>query len=76
MLSIVDCTWDTWSAWGSCDVTCGGGTQERTRVQDSPAENGGAACEAVDATDTQNCSTNGCPGKFQSLSYRNHLHLT
>ena len=76
MLSIVDCTWDTWSAWGSCDVTCGGGTQERTRVQDSPAENGGADCEAVDATDTQNCSTNGCPGKFQSLSYRNQLHLT
>ena len=64
-LSIVDCTWATWGPWGSCDVTCGGGTQDRTRVEDSPAENGGANCTAVDAVGTQNCNTNGCPGNVQ-----------
>ena len=68
MLSIVDCTWEAWSVWGPCDVTCGGGTQERNRTQDSPAENGGADCEPVDATDTQSCNTNGRPGNIQSLS--------
>ena len=62
--STVNCTWATWNAWGSCSVTCGakGGTQERTRVVAVPAENGGAACNPINATEARNCTNNGCPG--------------
>ena len=62
--STVNCTWATWNAWGSCSVTCGaqGGTQQRTRVVAAPAENGGAACNPINATEARNCSNNGCPG--------------
>ena len=65
VLSKVDCTWTSWTAWDSCDVTCGGGTQSRSRVQDAPAENGGADCLPADATETQDCNTNCCPGEVE-----------
>ena len=61
--STVDCTWGAWTAWDSCDVTCGGGTQNRSRVQEAAEENGGAPCLPADATETQDCNTNCCPGE-------------
>ena len=64
-LSKVNCSWATWSAWGSCDVTCGGGTQGRTREVATPAENGGSACNPVDSKETRNCNTDCCPGKVE-----------
>ena len=57
----VDCTWNAWSPWEICSVTCGGGTQERIRTE-NPAQYGGAAC-IKDSTETKVCSTNTCPGK-------------
>ena len=57
----VDCTWGVWSTWQGCSVTCGGGTQERNRSIDVPAQNGGRSCTGSNA-DSQDCNTNGCPG--------------
>ena len=66
--NLVDCTWGAWSAWETCSVTCGGGTQERNRTITQPALNNGTDCTGND-TETQPCNSNGCPGIVQL----NHL---
>lgn len=40
----IPCVWKQWSAWHGCSVTCGGGTQQRTRQQ-IPAQYQGKNCE-------------------------------
>jgi len=47
-----------WSPWGSCSVSCGGGSQTRTCTNPSP-ENGGDDCVG---SSRQACNTNGCGG--------------
>ena len=59
----VNCTWGAWSAWETCSVTCGGGTQERNRTVSQPALYNGTDCVGND-TETQICNTNGCPGYY------------
>lgn len=56
----VNCAWTTWSAWGTCSASCGGGTQTRTRSQDPPASGGGADCVGA-SSESQACNTDGCP---------------
>ena len=59
--SISDGKWGNWAAWESCNATCGGGTQARTRTCSNPAPNyGSAACVGL-AMEKQNCSTQKCP---------------
>ena len=58
----VDCLWGQWTGWGSCTVTCGGGTQTSTRVINQEAQNEGIDCVGNSARD-QSCNTNDCPGK-------------
>ena len=60
---IVDCAWNDWSEWGSCDATCGGGTQVRRRTVDSLAANGGTDCTGYEE-DIRACNTQCCPGKL------------
>jgi hypothetical protein len=56
----VDGGWTTWSSWGTCSLTCGGGTQTRTRTCTNPAPaNGGADCVGS-ATEAQSCNTHAC----------------
>ena len=57
---LVNCTWNSWSAWETCSVSCGNGTQERNRTK-SAAQHGGADCVGND-TESQFCNTNPCPG--------------
>ena len=64
---IVDCTWGNWGPWGSCSTTCGGGTQNSTRVFDRPAQNGGDNCTG-NATKEQSCNTHSCPGMYRAQS--------
>lgn len=45
-----------WSAWSTCSVTCGGGTQTRYHVVE--AENGGNPCYG---SYSQSCNTQECP---------------
>ena len=55
----VDCAVSEWSPWAPCSASCGGGTMARTRnIVESPA-NGGAACPALE--ETQSCNTEPCP---------------
>ncbi len=45
-----------WSNWGSCSVSCGGGTQTRSCTNPTPA-NGGASCNG---SSSQSCNTQAC----------------
>ena len=59
----LDGQWGVWSAWGTCSVTCGGGTQSRTRVCDSPPPSGGGANCVGSSSENGNCNTQICiPG--------------
>ncbi len=55
--------WADWSSWGSCSVTCGTGTRNRTRTCTNPApQHGGNNC-ARDNTENKPCSCPACPGR-------------
>ncbi|ELU05195.1 hypothetical protein CAPTEDRAFT_180911 [Capitella teleta] len=54
-----DGSWLTWSAWSSCDLTCGGGTQMRTR-ECSGIKNGGKPCDGV-SEESVGCNEHHCP---------------
>ncbi|XP_035691280.1 hemicentin-1-like [Branchiostoma floridae] len=59
---VIDGGWSDWSAWSDCSVTCGVGTQTRSRTCTNPAPaNGGADCEGDDE-ETQDCDSGvSCP---------------
>ena len=48
----VHCLWAPWSNWGTCNSSSG--LQERIRVKDQEAFNGGANCTG-NATETKDC---------------------
>ncbi|XP_034265503.1 hemicentin-1 isoform X1 [Pantherophis guttatus] len=53
--------WTSWSSWSACTMSCGGGTQQRTRdCSDPPPENGGLRCEGNDLQ-VDFCNTDLCP---------------
>lgn len=57
----VDCV-GSWSEYGSCSATCGGGVQSRTYTIITNAENGGSQCPHVNgATQTRTCNNDACP---------------
>ncbi|KAK3095360.1 hypothetical protein FSP39_013702 [Pinctada imbricata] len=57
----IDGAFNDWAVWGTCTVTCGGGSQTRDRSCTNPApQYGGADC-AGDRTESQDCNTHNCP---------------
>ena len=64
MLSVtVDGGFSNWGSWGTCTVTCGGGTQVRTRSCSNPApQYGGALCAGA-TSQSQGCNTQVCISK-------------
>merc|ERR1712117_50687 len=56
----VNCQWSAWD-WGTCSVTCGGGTQTGSRTISQQAANGGTVCTGASTT-TRSCNTDSCPG--------------
>ena len=49
-----------WSEWSTCSLTCGSGEQTRTRTCDENCDD----VQTDDLTETQNCNTDDCPGKY------------
>ena len=55
---VVTCA-GTWSAYSTCSLSCGGGTQSRSFTETTPASNGGQACPVSPAT--RSCNADACP---------------
>ena len=58
---IVNCTWASWTTWGTCSATCGRGTQLRSRYVEYTAQNGGDPCSG-ESVESQACATTACGG--------------
>jgi len=58
----VDGVVTTWTRWGSCSSSCGGGSRTRVRSCRPPTD-GGAPC-SDELEQTSSCSTNRCPECF------------
>ncbi|KAH0618308.1 hypothetical protein JD844_017379 [Phrynosoma platyrhinos] len=53
--------WTSWSSWSACTMSCGGGTQQRTRnCSDPPPQHGGHKCEGNDMQ-VDFCNSDPCP---------------
>ena len=62
--STLDGGYSEWSDWGTCDRSCGGGAQVRTRICNRPVPSGGGKrCHALGpAIQVKRCNRKGCPG--------------
>ena len=58
-INVVDCNWNPWVDI-SCNATCGGGFEVRTRTEANPELHGGMPCNGS-ATVTTTCAENDCP---------------
>ena len=73
--------YDEWTQWSSCPVTCGGGTQVRTRNCTNPVPlNGGSDCSSIGGNmETRSCNPDACPGVkgkvWQQAKSFPHEHL-
>eukprot|EP00658_Telonema_sp_P-2_P076066 TRINITY_DN6604_c0_g1_i7.p1 TRINITY_DN6604_c0_g1~~TRINITY_DN6604_c0_g1_i7.p1 ORF type:complete len:224 (-),score=37.42 TRINITY_DN6604_c0_g1_i7:305-976(-) len=54
----VDCLVGDWTDFSTCDKTCGGGLQTRTREVEREALNGGTSCPVL--VESRKCNTQGC----------------
>ena len=61
----VDGNWSAWGSWDECSVTCGGGTQRRSRsCTNPPMAHGGKPCTGPSKM-IQDCNMHVmCPGKL------------
>ena len=64
--SLVNGKYGTWGDFGSCSVTCGGGTQFRERKCHNPApQHEGRDCQGEGASkESKACSKIPCPGRL------------
>ena len=64
IIPAVDGNWSVWSSWGTCSVSCGGGTETKTRTCDDPAPTyGGKPCVG-DPSEDQNCNPSPCQSNY------------
>ena len=60
----IDCKWGEWMTWGSCSLSCAGGSRTRTRYVDIQPRCSGTSCQGL-AIDFQSCNTGCCPQHCQ-----------
>ena len=63
----VNCKWSSWKSYTRCPVTCGGGTQIRTRTKLIVEDHGGI-CSGLSNQERQ-CNTDPCPGTLHTKSF-------
>ena len=63
IFSAIDGNYTKWSEWSECSVTCGRGSQTRTRNCTEPQYGGKNCSELGQASETQECNTDAC-GEF------------
>ena len=68
-LMLVDGGWTTWTLDGTCSVTCGDGTQQRTRACTDPAPVGTGATCGGSGTSEIACNDGVCPGLSTYIFY-------
>ncbi|CAG2214239.1 Hemicentin-1,Coadhesin,Thrombospondin-2,Thrombospondin-1,Mucin-like protein [Mytilus edulis] len=70
--------WSDWSPWDTCSVTCGVGTQTKTRSCSNPAPNHGGEDCGNDDSATQTCTKHECPinGRWSDWSPWNTCSVT
>ena len=56
-----DCEVSSWSPWGICSASCGGGSRDRSRQITRQPQGAGDKCPHL--TDFEKCITRSCPGK-------------
>ena len=56
----VDCEWGPWTEWSPCTVTCGGGTQTKSRTVLVEQIGGGYNCTGA-YNSTITCNPFDCP---------------
>ena len=63
-LLAVDGGWAVWTNWDACSVTCGYGTQRRSRTCTNPSpEYGGLDCSGT-SQETMKCFGGNCTGTY------------
>lgn len=62
---IVDGSYNDWSAWTTCSMSCGGGVKFRHRNCTNPVPmHGGRDCSLIGpATESDSCHSEPCPGR-------------
>lgn len=64
---VVHGAWSTWQPWGTCSVSCGKGTQTRTRLCNNPPPSfSGSYCDGAE-TQMQVCNERHCPSKINTM---------
>lgn len=56
----IACSWNSWSSWTLCPVTCGGSLSRQERSISIWPQNGGMACTGP-TFQTKQCATDSCP---------------
>ena len=63
----------SWSEYGDCSESCGGGTQSRTFTVTTPASGGGTECDAANnATESQDCNQQACAATEPTVTWRTY----
>jgi len=58
---LAQATWGTWSSWGACSASCGGGSSLRTRTCSNPSPSTGKSDCPGPNFEYATCNNQSCP---------------
>lgn len=74
LIKTVNGQWSSWSKYGGCSATCGGGSQYRSRKCDNPAPaNGGEPCVGP-SQQSRSCNSHPCKSNV-TLIFMPHIFM-